>query len=176
MSLLSAGAAGTAGLRSASVFGSWQFFTREINDVVLGHGRWFIRPQLVNCLRQHDREGKQRGFNNPGCEHPTIGNESGFSFSRQRLGRAFQSRPDGGEEFLPRRRPLDQKFEFCAHAELACCFTPSAISISSPIVVPVDFSVSPGNSNTEAVRMLTRATRHGFRFCSMWTTSLFGSR
>ncbi len=177
MSFMTASSTRTAGLRSSGIFGARQLFARKIDDVVLRH-RWrFIRPQLIDCLRKHDRQGKQRGFHDPGGEHPAVGNESGSGFSGQRFGRAFQSWANGGEEFPPRRRPLDQEFEFVVHAVPASRATwPNAISISSPTVVPLPFSVLPGNSSTEAVCMLTRATRHGFRFCSTWTTNLFGSR
>src|SRR5271168_2128238 len=98
MGFVSSGASGSAGAGAPAVFSLRQFGSGEINDVVLWHARRLIGTQAGEPSRQHDDSKQHESFDDPGEQHPAIGEKIGPGLTGQALGRLAQSRPDSRGE------------------------------------------------------------------------------
>jgi len=160
---LTACAAGPSRFGAAPVLSLRQLVSGKINHVIFGQESWLIRTQRWRPGWQYDQPHEQDRLDHPGCCDAAIGQSAGPGFPGQGRGRLPQRRPDRGDELRPRVRPLNQKFGCGVHPRFVSAVGPTAISISSPMPVPLERSVSGGSSRTEAARKRTRPNRHGLR-------------
>lgn len=104
-----AGAAGFAGLRSATIGGLREFGAGIIDDIPLRARRQRSRVELCDLVGNENGNDEQQAFGEPCEENSAIGENADRRFSGEGFGRTHERRAEGSFEFLPRRRPFDEQ-------------------------------------------------------------------
>jgi hypothetical protein len=110
MRFLSAGAAAGAGLGAAEVFGAWKFVARIVDHFIgLDPGRG-VGAKAGNLAWKNCDYEQQERFEQQRSQQAAVGKDAVRRFTGEARAGAGEGRTDGGDEFLPARRPLDQQF------------------------------------------------------------------